>query len=90
MRRTFTLRELADALAADAPGHDNEGLAGVVRRAVALRGRGPRRSAEEVTIPDPYGRSAEVIDAMVAHIDAALPPILRAISPTARRTAGEQ
>lgn len=80
MRRTFTLRELADALTADAPVHEpTDGLPGVVRRAVALRGRGRARSEDEVTIPDPYGRADAVIEAMVAHIDAALPPIIRSI-----------
>lgn len=92
MRRTFTLRELADALAADAPVHgESEGLAGVVERAVALRGRGPRRTDDETTIPDPYGRADDVVEAMVAHIDAALPPIVRAITTAApRQESGEQ
>ncbi|PWJ26127.1 protein-tyrosine phosphatase [Branchiibius hedensis] len=80
MRRTFTLRELADALAADAPVHaDGSGLAGVVARAVALRGRGPSRSDDECTVPDPYGRPGEVVAAMSAYVDETLPPIIRAI-----------
>lgn len=80
MRRTFTLRELSDALAADAPVHADEGgLAAVVARAVALRGRGPKRSDEECTIPDPYGKSDDVVLAMAAYVDETLPSIIRAI-----------
>lgn len=80
MRRTFTLRELADALAADAPVHAVEGgLPAVVARAAALRGRGPARSDDECTVPDPYGKSDDVVAAMSAYVDGALPPILRAI-----------
>lgn len=84
MRRTFTLRELADALSADAPMHAAEGgLPGVVARAVALRGRGPTRTDDECTIPDPYGKPDSVVTAMSAYVDDALPPIVR-VSQSAR------
>lgn len=80
MRRTFTLRELADALVADAPVHAREGgLPAVVARAIALRGRGPKRTDEQCTVPDPYGRSDDFVVAMAAYVDDTLPPIIRAI-----------
>lgn len=92
MRRTFTLRELADALTADAPVHAQEGgLSAVVARAVALRGRGPARSDDECTVPDPYGKPDDVVRAMSAYVDDALPPIVRAIEVAGNApAAGEQ
>lgn len=89
MRRTFTLRELSDALAADAPVHAaGTGLPAVVARAVALRGRGPTRSDEECTVPDPYGKPDDVVSAMAAYVDDALPPIVRALAAVGGRAGG--
>lgn len=91
MRRTFTLRELADALAADAPVHGQDGgLPAVVARAVALRGRGPARSDEECTVPDPYGKPDDVVTAMSAYVDDALPPIVRAIEAARKDFSADQ
>lgn len=92
MRRTFTLRELSDALAADAPVHANvAGLPAVVARAVALRGRGPARSDEECTVPDPYGKADDVVTAMAAYVEHTLPPIIRAIEAAGHApSAGQQ
>jgi protein-tyrosine phosphatase len=58
LRRTFTIRELATVLASD--GFDSSGVAGpveLVARAAELRGS---VDVQELDIPDPIGRSADV------------------------------